>query len=65
LTVSDTLLEAARAAVRLALRSGAQDAAAAASRARHVELSWRDGRVETASESTTRGLGIDLYVDGR
>jgi PmbA protein len=65
LTVGDTLLEAARAAVRLALRSGARDAAAAASRARHVELSWRDGRVETASESTTRGLGIDLYVEGR
>jgi PmbA protein len=59
------LLEAAREAVRLALRSGAQDAAAAASRARQVELSWRDGRVETASEATTRGLGIDLYVDGR
>jgi PmbA protein len=65
LTVGDELLEAARAAVRLALRSGAQEAAAAASRARQVELSWRDGRVETASESTTRGLGIDLYVDGR
>jgi len=63
--VGDALLEAAREAVRLALRSGAQDAAAAASRARQVELSWRDGRVETASEATTRGLGIDLYVDGR
>jgi len=63
--VEGTLLEAARSAIRLALRGGAQEAAAAASRARHVELSWRDGRVETASESTTRGLGIDLYVDGR
>ena len=63
--MGDTLLEAAREAVRLALRSGARDAAAAASRARQVELSWRDGRVETASEATTRGLGIDLYVDGR
>jgi len=63
--MDDTLLEAAREAVRLALRSGAQDAAAAASRARQVELSWRDGRVETASEATTRSLGIDLYVDGR
>jgi len=63
--VSEELLEAARAAVKLALRHGAQDAAAAASRARHVELSWRDGQVETASEATTRGLGVDLYVDGR
>ena len=50
--MSEELLEAAR-------------AAAAASRARQVELSWRDGKVETASEATTRGLGIDLYVDGR
>ena len=63
--MSAELLEAARAAVRLALRSGAQEAAAAASRSRHVELTWRDGKVETASEATTRGLGIDLYVDGR
>ncbi len=63
--MSEELLGAARAAVEMALRHGAQDAAAAASRARHVELSWRDGRVETASEATTRGLGIDLYVDGR
>jgi PmbA protein len=63
--VSDELRDAAREAIRLAIRGGANEAAAAASRARHVELSWRDGRVETASESTTRGLGIDLYVDGR
>jgi PmbA protein len=63
--VSEELKEAAKAAVTLALRHGARDAAASASRARQVELSWRDGRVETASEATTRGLGIDLYVDGR
>ena len=63
--MSEELLEAARAAVRMALRHGAQDAAVAASRARHVEFSWRDGQVETASEATTRGLGVDLYVDGR
>jgi PmbA protein len=63
--VANELLLAAQEAVRQALRAGAAEAAAAASRARQVELSWRDGRVETASESTTRGLGIDLYVDGR
>jgi len=63
--VANELLEAAKEAVRQALQAGAAEAAAAASRARQVELSWRDGRVETASESTTRGLGIDLYVDGR
>jgi PmbA protein len=63
--VSPELLEAAKGAVRLALRLGASEAAAAASRSRQVELTWRDGRVETATEATTRGLGIDLYVDGR
>ncbi|HQR29674.1 MAG TPA: TldD/PmbA family protein [Anaeromyxobacteraceae bacterium] len=63
--MASELLEAAREAVRLALRHGASEAAAAASRARQVELTWRDGKVETASEATTRGLGVDLYVDGR
>jgi PmbA protein len=65
MTVDQALLDAAREAVRLALREGASEAAAAASRARQVELTWRDGKVETASEATTRGLGVDLYVDGR
>lgn len=63
--MSADLLEAARGAVRRALALGASEAAAAASRSRQVELTWRDGRVETATEATTRGLGIDLYVDGR
>jgi PmbA protein len=63
--VSAGLMEAAKEAVRLALAQGAREAAAAASRSRQVELTWRDGRVETASEATTQGLGIDLYVDGR
>ncbi len=63
--MASELLLAAREAVRLALLHGAREAAAGASRARHVELAWRDGRVETATEATTRGLGVDLYVDGR
>jgi PmbA protein len=63
--VSAELLAAAKEAVRQALALGASEAAAAASRSRQVELTWRDGHVETATEATTRGLGIDLYVDGR
>jgi PmbA protein len=58
-------LEAAREAVGLALRHGAREAAAAVSRSRQVELAWRDGKVENVKEATTRGLGLDLYVDGR
>jgi PmbA protein len=59
------LLDVTRGAAALALSRGATAAAAGAYRARHVEVAWRDGRVEKVSEATTRGLGLDLYVDGR
>jgi PmbA protein len=59
------LLEVTRAAADLALRKGAGEVAAGGYRARHVEVGWRDGKVERVSEATTRGLGLDLYVDGR
>ncbi len=44
---------------------GAQDAAVRAYRVRDVTLQWRDGQVEKVSEATTRGLAVQLYVDGR
>ena len=59
------LQEVAREAVALALRLGAREAAAGSYRARHVEVSWRDGRLERIAEATTRGLGLEIYVDGR
>ena len=59
------LREIARAAVALAQRAGAQQAAAGAYRSRQVDVEWRDGRIENVSEATTRGLGLELYVDGR
>ncbi len=59
------LLEIAKQAVSLALKKGANDASATASRSRDVEIGWRDGKVEKVSEATTRGLSIALYVDGR
>jgi PmbA protein len=59
------LLDITRRAAELARRKGASDAAAGSYRARHVEVAWRDGRVENVSEATTRGLGLELYVDGR
>ena len=62
---AETMLETARAAVRLAERKGAREAAAGAYRVRNVEVQWRDGRLERVSEATTRGLGLELYVDGR
>ena len=60
-----SLLELTRAAAQIALRKGAQEAAAGGWQARHVEVQWRDGKIERVSEATTRGLGLDLYVDGR
>src|SRR5512139_1955012 len=58
------LLEITRAAAA-ARRKGANEAAAGTYRSRHVEVVWRDGKVEKVSEATTRGLGLDLYVEGR
>ena len=63
--MTDSLLDVARRAGELALSSGAAESAAGAYRARHVELSWRDGKIERVTEATTRGLGLELYVDGR
>lgn len=59
------LLQSAKTAIDLAKKSGAQDAWAAVSRDRSVSLTYRDGKVEKVEESTSRGLGISLYVDGR
>ena len=59
------LLNTARAAIALAKRFGAQDAAASAARSREVEAAWRDGKVEKISEATTRNVSLSLFVDGR
>ena len=60
-----TLLDTTRTVASLALRKGAHEAAAGSWQARHVEVAWRDGKIEKVSEATTRGLGLDLYVEGR
>jgi PmbA protein len=48
-----------------ALAQGASDSAVRAWRVRDVTLQWRDGKVEKVSEATTRGMAVQLYVDGR
>lgn len=63
--MSQTLLEISRKAVSLARTQGAAEAAAGTYRVRQVEVVWRDGRIEKASEATSRGLELALYVDGR
>jgi PmbA protein len=63
--MAETLQDTTRSAVKLAQKHGAEDAAAGAHRVRSVEVQWRDGKLEKVSEATTRGLGLELYVDGR
>lgn len=59
------LLDTAKQAVSLALKKGAKEAAATATKSRDVNIGWRDGKVEKVSEATTRGVSVQLYVEGR
>ena len=60
-----TMMELARQAVATAQKKGAQQVAATGYRSRDVQVDWRDGRLEKLHEATTRGLSLQLYVDGR
>lgn len=59
------MLETARSAVASAQKRGAREVAASVSRDREVSVDWRDGKLEKIAEATTRGLALELYVDGR
>ncbi len=59
------LADLAEYALGLATRFGAQQAAASVSHMREVEVAWRDGQLERLHEAQSRGLSIELYVDGR
>lgn len=59
------LLDAARAAMSLAKKLGASDAAAAATTSRDVETTWRDGKLEKIADATRRSMSVSLFVDGR
>ncbi len=64
-TTEKDVREIARAAMKSALAKGAREAAAVVSRSREVSVQWRDGKVDRINEATTRGLTLQLYVDGR
>lgn len=59
------LLERCEQAIAIAQTAGANEASAAASRSRSVDFEYRDGKLEKVQESTSRGLSVELYVDGR
>ena len=64
-TTQADVREIARSVVKSALAKGAKEAAATVNRSRNVSVDWRDGKIEKIEEATTRGLSLQLYVDGR
>jgi len=63
--MSTDLKETSERCIKIALSSGAKEAAVAAHSTREVSVQWRDGRVEEVTEATTRGVTVHLYVDER
>ncbi|MEZ4450169.1 MAG: TldD/PmbA family protein [Nannocystaceae bacterium] len=59
------LVKKAQEAVEIARKAGADDAWASISRDRSVSHGYHEGKLEKVHESTSRGLGISIYVDGR
>jgi PmbA protein len=61
----EELLNQAHLAVDLGIEAGANDVVAGISWSRGLKFEWREGRLERVQESTSRRLGLALYVDGR
>ena len=59
------LIELASRSVARALELGAEEAEARASQGSHVQITRRGGRVEQATEATTRGLVLSVLANGR
>lgn len=64
-TATETLLKRAQQAVEMARAAGADDAWATAVQDRSVSYAFRDGKPETVSDATKRGLVLKLYADDR
>lgn len=64
-TKDQDMLAIAQSCIAIAKSAGASDAGARAYRVRDVSLDYRDGKVEKISESTTRGVNLQLFVNGR
>lgn len=63
--MADPLLESCEQAVEMARRFGANDAWVSASRRHDVNFEMRDGVLEKVEDSTSRGLSVRLWVEGR
>jgi PmbA protein len=62
---SPELFATAERCAEIARKKGASEVAARAYKVRDVSVQWRDGKLEQINEATTRGVGLQLYVDGR
>ena len=49
----------------MAKNAGADEAWATATQSRDVEFNFRDGSLEKVKDTTSRGLNIEVYADGR
>jgi PmbA protein len=52
-------------ATEKAKKSGSREVAVSVRKDRFIELQQRDGKLESVRESSSSGMSIDLYVDGR
>lgn len=59
------LLDLASDVVKDALSLGADEASVSVSKGSHATIVRRDGQVEQATEATTMGLAVGLFIDGR
>jgi PmbA protein len=59
------LLNIARLACKTAVKAGASDVRAYATRCRRTELEWRNSKIDRIRESTTVNLTLSLFVEGR
>jgi PmbA protein len=55
----------AQQAVSLAKQSGTENAIASVGDENSTEYTYRDGKIEEVKQSTSRGLSLQLYVNGR
>jgi len=63
--MSAELQSRAAQAVEMAKGAGADEAWATATQSRDVEFNFRDGSLEKVKDTTSRGLNIEIYADGR
>ncbi len=63
--MDSALLDIATRALELAKAAGAEHCQVGVGRGRSVEVSYRDRKPETVKDAGSRGLAIEIFVDGR